>query len=252
MINYKDYYELFHEFIRTYLQDGYQGLNRDDLLIKILDKETRSRRQFFYIGDLLQLKILFASKGTVDIFGIEPEQLDPSVFYTSTHPDDLMRHNLARTKLFKMGQELFISKKDDTYISVQFSMKNKYGTYFPMLVQCYLFYTKIPYESVFGLQVTTDISGFKLPKHGYHYYVGTDPAFFRFPDNELLKIGNVFSDREFEILKCLSEGLASSQIADKLFLSVHTVNKHRQNILLKTGKSSTHELVLELKERGVI
>jgi len=87
---------------------------------------------------------------------------------------------------------------------------------------------------------------------GYYYYIGNDKSFFRYPDKELLMAGNVFSEPEFVIIKGIAEGLESREIADKLFISVHTVNTHRRNILSKTGKRNTHELVHELQERGVI
>jgi len=44
----------------------------------------------------------------------------------------------------------------------------------------------------------------------------------------------------------------SDQIAEKLFLSVHTVNTHRRNILEKTEKPSISELIYDLKDRGVL
>jgi DNA-binding CsgD family transcriptional regulator len=50
--------------------------------------------------------------------------------------------------------------------------------------------------------------------------------------------GNIFSGREFEIIKLIQSGLNSEQIAGKLFLSVHTVATHRRNILEKSGKAS--------------
>jgi DNA-binding NarL/FixJ family response regulator len=68
----------------------------------------------------------------------------------------------------------------------------------------------------------------------------------------MLMTGSVFTDREFEIIKCIAEGLNSKQIAEKLFLSVHTINTHRRNIVTKTNKSSTLELVIDLQEKGVI
>jgi DNA-binding CsgD family transcriptional regulator len=64
--------------------------------------------------------------------------------------------------------------------------------------------------------------------------------------------GNIFSKREFVIIELLGQGLSTNQIADKLFLSTHTINTHRRNILKKTGKSSTHELILDLKAKGVL
>ncbi len=41
------------------------------------------------------------------------------------------------------------------------------------------------------------------------------------------------TNRETEILRMVAEGLTSKQIADKLFLSVTTVNRHRTNIMKK-------------------
>lgn len=50
-------------------------------------------------------------------------------------------------------------------------------------------------------------------------------------------------DREIEIIKFLAEGLTSSQIADRLFISEHTVKTHRKNILKKTELHSTSQLI---------
>lgn len=41
------------------------------------------------------------------------------------------------------------------------------------------------------------------------------------------------SQREAQILQLVSEGLSTFQIADLLFISPHTVNTHRKNILRK-------------------
>lgn len=52
------------------------------------------------------------------------------------------------------------------------------------------------------------------------------------------------SEREMEIIRYVSEGLSNQEIADKLFLSVHTVNTHRKNIMGKLGISNTAGLVM--------
>ncbi len=46
------------------------------------------------------------------------------------------------------------------------------------------------------------------------------------------------SDREIEIIRLIVAGQTSTQIADKLFLSEHTVKTHRKNIFRKTGINS--------------
>jgi DNA-binding NarL/FixJ family response regulator len=51
------------------------------------------------------------------------------------------------------------------------------------------------------------------------------------------------SDREFEVLKLLVEGLGPTEIGDKLHLSVKTVSTHKTRILEKLQLGSTAELV---------
>jgi DNA-binding CsgD family transcriptional regulator len=89
-------------------------------------------------------------------------------------------------------------------------------------------------------------------KGNYHYYCGEDISKFRYPDEELLSIVNPYSDREFEILSLLALGYSTEQIARKLFLSPHTVNTHRRNILLKTGHNRIQELIADLKVLGLL
>jgi len=52
------------------------------------------------------------------------------------------------------------------------------------------------------------------------------------------------SERELEVLIEICQGLSNNEIADKLFISKRTVEKHRANILLKTGCKNTASLVV--------
>jgi DNA-binding CsgD family transcriptional regulator len=51
------------------------------------------------------------------------------------------------------------------------------------------------------------------------------------------------SIRETEVLRCLTDGLSYKAIADKLFLSVHTVRFHLHNIYAKLHVTSRSEAV---------
>ncbi|MBR07638.1 MAG: DNA-binding response regulator [Rickettsiales bacterium] len=51
------------------------------------------------------------------------------------------------------------------------------------------------------------------------------------------------SERELEIIKLMSDGLTSIEIADKLFLSEHTVKTHRKNILRKLNVNNSSQAV---------
>jgi DNA-binding NarL/FixJ family response regulator len=54
----------------------------------------------------------------------------------------------------------------------------------------------------------------------------------------------VLSDRENEIIILIAEGNTNPQIADQLFLSSHTVNTHRKNIMGKLGVKNTAGIVM--------
>ena len=58
-----------------------------------------------------------------------------------------------------------------------------------------------------------------------------------------LNYGIQLTRREKEILQFIAAGLSSKEIADKLFISEHTVSNHRKNMLRKKGAKSSAQLV---------
>ena len=60
------------------------------------------------------------------------------------------------------------------------------------------------------------------------------------------------SEREVEVLRLVKDGLLSKEISEKLFISVHTVNTHRQRILEKLGASNSHEAIAYAYRLGLI
>lgn len=55
---------------------------------------------------------------------------------------------------------------------------------------------------------------------------------------------NEISERELEILYHVCKGLSNQEIADTLYISKRTVDKHRANLLSKTGCRNTAALVM--------
>ena len=55
---------------------------------------------------------------------------------------------------------------------------------------------------------------------------------------------DVLSDREKDIIVCVTKGMNNKEIADYLFLSVHTVATHRRNISGKLQIHSTAGLII--------
>ena len=60
------------------------------------------------------------------------------------------------------------------------------------------------------------------------------------------------SDREFEVMRLLVEGLGPTEIGERLHLSVKTVSTHKTRILDKLGLGSTAELVRYAMEHRLV
>lgn len=70
-----------------------------------------------------------------------------------------------------------------------------------------------------------------------------------FRDNELVKEKAAedvisFSDREIEVLGLVCKGLSTKEIADKLFISSRTVEKHRANLMTKTDAKNIIKVII--------
>jgi len=60
------------------------------------------------------------------------------------------------------------------------------------------------------------------------------------------------TEREQEVLRYLAEGASNDEIAAALVISVKTVARHRENIMLKLGLHSRSELVRYAIRKGII
>ncbi len=61
---------------------------------------------------------------------------------------------------------------------------------------------------------------------------------------------DAITPREKEVVLLIVEGLTTKEIAERLFLSKHTVESHRQNILLKLDLRNSAELVKHALKKG--
>ncbi len=67
------------------------------------------------------------------------------------------------------------------------------------------------------------------------------------------KIADIgLTQREIEIIRLTAEGLTAAQIAARTFLSVHTVNTHRQHIYAKMEVRNVSDMLRKAQEIGII
>ena len=60
------------------------------------------------------------------------------------------------------------------------------------------------------------------------------------------------TSREMEVLQLCQEGLSAAEMADRLHVSVHTVNNHKQNIYSKLDVGSVSEMLAKAVKEGLL
>ena len=83
-------------------------------------------------------------------------------------------------------------------------------------------------DTVSKIMLENFISNVRKPK---------EPEIIRDRDDDVL------SSRERQILQMVEEGHSNQEIADKLFISIRTVESHKNHIMLKLGMKSTVDLI---------
>ena len=66
------------------------------------------------------------------------------------------------------------------------------------------------------------------------------------------ELKNNLTERELEVIKLITEGFESQEIANQLFISLHTVQSHRKNIMRKLNVHSASEIVRFAFENGLV
>jgi two-component system response regulator NreC len=63
---------------------------------------------------------------------------------------------------------------------------------------------------------------------------------------------NLLSDREKEVLTLIAKGFSNKEIAEKLFISVKTVETHKSNLMEKLQMKTRPELVAFALKKGLL
>ncbi|HRW62272.1 MAG TPA: LuxR C-terminal-related transcriptional regulator [Bacteroidales bacterium] len=210
--------------------------------------------QFFYINDFTTGKNIFVHPNIEKITGYTAEEFnDFGRIYELIHPDDsefvyeFSKRSISVCKYYK--QEL-LKNPFASLFTIDFRLKHQNGNYIKLNRHTTCLKTDNEGNMVLALVFFTDISHKKWNNSFNINWIGDTRYMFHF-DDLIKKYSKTYSitNREKEILNLLINGLSATEIAKKLFLSVHTVISHRKNLLHKTKTKNTAELVKLAIER---
>ncbi|MFT5593119.1 MAG: LuxR family maltose regulon positive regulatory protein [Oceanicoccus sp.] len=100
-------------------------------------------------------------------------------------------------------------------------------------------YQKLPTNIKQKEFIRTILSNIELNDQGHH-------------NQAFAQIRSIISQRELAVLKLIAEGLSNQEIAERLFISLHTVKTHARRINGKLAVKSRTQAIIKAREMGVI
>lgn len=241
----KEYYDL----LNTQHFDGecldYAALEKHLPFIHQLDQYNHSAVSVF---DLYKKEHIYLSPNYYHFFDLsEAESSNNSSHDARVHPEDYPLLLQMAIDGFRNLMTVPVERKKKLRVINEYRIKQK-GKYVRVVEQLNV----LELDTKDNIWLTLNVMN--------HSADTTSGAPFRsvwqdVETGELTKweaVPTVLSAREKQVLRLIYEGYASKQIADKLFISVNTVNNHRQNMIQKLGVSNTVEAIHYLQRLGAL
>lgn len=229
----------------TKKQTEIKGFKADDIMASIFCPGPH----YYYVVDFFDMQIKFMSPSILNVLGLDPDTTKFQDIIDRMHPDDMDFVAKAEETILKYIYENLQGSSVLNYkMSYCFRFKTADNTY--QLFQHQAIVLSIDENGAFGNSLNihtninhiTEINSHKVTLMG----VMGDNTFIQLDlkQNILPKSSqSVFSKREQQIIRLITNGLKNSEIAEILFISLHTVKNHRKTILKKAAvKSSSQNL----------
>lgn len=207
--------------------------------IRRLDKYYLHRNQCMYISDHVKHQMDY--RRNFEILGYTDEEVRIADVY-AYHPEDRELVETVTRAAMKFAFENSVEISESVFC-LTYRLMKKDGTYIKVLRQSTVFSIDDSGRMASNLSVLTDIDFIYSPGYVNWFFdiQGVDPEIFV---REVGKaVYDMFTPKELEIIPMLVAGDTSPIIAEKLFISRHTVDTHRRSILRKSGCSNIFELV---------
>jgi len=231
----------------------YSGL---DSHISMLEKMAEVENSSIAIHDLYRNKFVsitpkFSPLTSFDLN--DAFEQGPAYYISFMHPADIPRVLDTYRRMSGFFAKIPIAERKDYKTILNFRLQSIEGKYLHIIQQivaleldkkgnCWLSLTLsdiLPAKTKFN-KVNRRVVNMKTGRY------------FLFDSDIDKSHKTVLTIREKEILGLVSQGYVSKEIADKLFISVNTVNNHRQKILEKVKAVNTTEAVTYAKKVGLM
>ncbi len=173
----------------------------------------------------------------------EMDSSDEDVIYNRIHPEDLVDKRLLEYSFFKHIDSLPSDRKLNYKATCRIRIRDREGRYLYVSNSTRVMRLS-PKGKVWLILCCYGLSPVQDLSYGIESRIMNCITGEISPLQVSLQRCHILTDREKEILNLIKEGKLSKQIADILGISIHTVNRHRQNILEKLSVGNSVEAVM--------
>ena len=203
--------------------------------------DMKANTSFICYGGLATRLGIHLEHGTQDIDSIWEKEI-----FSRIHPQDLVEKHLEELRFYHFVMSIPTVKRGDYYLHSHLKMKDDSGEYVNVLHR--MFY--LSYDANGCARFALCLYNLSFTDVSEHLIINSLTGETLYPES--CSCDDMLSNREAEILRLIEKGFKSKEIAVGLFISVNTVNRHRQNILKKLQASNSVEACRIAKSLSLI
>ena len=213
---------------------------------------------YYFIFNLVTLEFDYVSEGTKPLLGIKPKDFSFIKFYKILHPEDQLQMRYKESTSLHLKLNIIPKEHIKKYKTVYLlRIKDKKGNYKIILHQVKALTISDDGKIQQTIGVHTDITYLKIPFDHKISFLPINSKLqtyhFEYIHNKYVLANDAsgkFTKRENDIIKLLAQGKRVCEIADILYISMHTVNTHKKNIFKKSNCNNSAELVVKCLREG--
>lgn len=224
---------------------------------ELLDRVSVQNNAVIFLWDTCNSRYIYMSDKTKVLGDYDPGSFTSKngtdLFFSNVHPDYLNGAILIHEACINYFIDHPNSMKDKIVLNTSYLYKKKGGGYFQFHDQIVVVETDGAGNPLILLCYGYDITHIKKQQSCDLVINSPDEVQIWSYNVDKKKLERVtsLSIQEKKILQLLSEGKPSKEIAQNLFLSSHTIDTHRRNLLKKTNCLNTTGLIMYAKMIGI-
>lgn len=202
-----------------------------------------------YIFNYTSMTFVYVDHKFQEIVGYDSDHLlIHGVYFLNNiiYPEDISAYLLSLKKINQYLFEIPLARRKNYQASFDFRIKRIDGSSLRLLQQILTLEYDEKGNLMYSLDRYTDITHWEKDEETVLTITGPDISkiLIFYPGRKYDSITEgMFTKTEIKVLRLLSEGLSSKEVADRINISFNTVNTHRRNMLRKAKMKNTTELI---------